>query len=92
MILGKMKPKVRKSIVFHFENGFVGRTYKTARHATDEWTAQSMSRIAQLYDNRHGLNIHEKNNERFFNTRDYKKIWERHHRRALIIFKKMLED
>lgn len=89
---GKMKAKVHKSITFHFENGYTGRTYKTARHATDAWAAHSMLRIAELYDNRHDLRTREKNHERFFNTRDYKKIWERHHRRALIIFKKMLEE
>ena len=91
-ILGKMRPKVRKSIVFHFEKGYVGKTYKTVRHATDAWTAHSLLRIAIIYDNRHDLRTREKNHERFFNTRDYKKIWERHHRRAMIIFKKMLEE
>lgn len=87
----KMNAKVHRSITFYYD-GSPGRTYKTARNAADHWTAHSMLRIADLYDNRHNLCALGKNHERFFNTHDYGKIRERHWRRAYKIFKKMLEE
>lgn len=87
----KMNAKVHKSITFYY-NGWTGRTYKTARNAADHWTEHSLLRIADLYDNRHNLRDPGKNHERFFNTRYYVIIRERHWRRAYKVLKKMLGE